>query len=181
MEFDELKSMWSSIAPQTKTDDEIREMLKENKHPVLKSIRKQFAIEITGWFAFLICYYSMFDGATKPMLINIVLVIAIITPLIHNLYGYNFAKYLVDAPTVKKSLEGYLVKMRIFMFSSITTRVIFLSGLFTFFAYGIDFDSSKYFLLAAVILAMVFFQGFFLYKIWMKRIMDLRNTLMGLS
>lgn len=181
MEFDELRSIWKAIEPLPKTDGEIRKMLKENRHPVLKGIRKQFTIEIAGWIAFLTCYYTMFDGSTKPLLINIILIIAVITPLIHNLYGYNFAKYLVDASTIKNSLEGYLHKMKIYMIRSIVSRIIFLCGLMLFFSCNIDFNTPKYFLLAAVTWLLILIQAFFLYKIWSKRIADLRKTLNGLS
>lgn len=181
MEFDELKSMWGAIEHLPKADKEIREMLKENKHPVLKGIRKQFMIEIAAWIVFLMCYYTMFDGSTKPLLVNIVLIIAVMTPLIHNLYGYNFAKYLVDASTIKNSLEGYLHKMKIYMIRSIASRIIFLCGLMLFFSYNINFNTPKYFLLLAVTLLLILIQAFFLYKIWSKRIADLRKTLDGLS
>ena len=181
MEFDELRSMWKAIAPIPKTDEEIRDMLKENKHPVLKSIRKQITMEIAGWVTFLMCYYTMFDGSTKPFLINITLLIAVITPLIHNLYGYNFAKYLVDASTIKNSLEGYLYKMKMYMIRSIVSRIIFICGLMLFFSYNINFNTSKHFLLAAVTLLLTLIQAVFLYKIWTKRIADIRKTLNGLS
>lgn len=181
MEFDELRSMWKAIEPLPKTDEEIREMLKENRHPVLKSIRRQFVIEITGWVAFLTCYYTMFDGFTKPLFVNITLIIAIITPLIHNLYGYNFAKYLMDSSTIKSSLEGYLHKMKVYMVLSIVSRIIFLCGLMLFFSYNINFNTPKYFLLATVTLLLILIQTIFLYKIWSKRIADLGKTLNGLS
>lgn len=181
MEFNELRAIWNTIEPPSKTTDEIKEMLKENKHPVLKSIRKQFTIEIAGWIAFLIGYYTMFDGSTKPLLINVALIIAVITPLIHNMYGYNFAKYLVNASTIKNSLEGYLDKMKIYMIRSIVSRIIFLCGLMLFFSYNIKFSPQKCFLLATVALLLIVFQACFLYKIWMKRIVNLRKTLEGFS
>ncbi len=181
MKVDELRSMWKAIEPLPKTDQEIRAMLKENKHPVLKGIRKQITIEITCWVVFLICYYTMFDGAAKPFLINILLIIAILTPLIHNLYGYNFAKYSADASTIKKFLKLYLRRMKIYAIRSIVSRIIFTCGLMLFFSYNINFNASKYFILSAVTLLLILIQTFFLYKIWMKRIKSIRKTLTGLS
>ena len=46
MNSDELKSAWKGIAPPAKTNEEIKLMLQENRHPVLKGIRKQFTIEL---------------------------------------------------------------------------------------------------------------------------------------
>jgi len=181
MEFDELQSVWKGLKPPAKTDEEIKEMLKENKHPVLKSIRKQFTIEIAGWLAFLMCYYTMFDGSNKPFFVNITLIIAVLTPLIHNLYGYNFARYLGNAPTIKISLEKYMHRMTIYMIRSIVSRIIFLCGLMLFFSYNINFNTPKYFVLVAMILLLILIQAFFLYKIWSKRIADIRETLNGFS
>ena len=94
MELTELKQVWDTVEIPVKSTDDIKLMLSENNHPVLKKIRKQLTIEIIGWSVFLICYYSMFDGDHKPIWINIILVVSVLLPLIHNLLGYRLAKYL---------------------------------------------------------------------------------------
>jgi hypothetical protein len=55
MELDELRSAWSSVNAPAKSNEELQLMLKENKHPVLKGIRRQLMIELTCWFAFIAC------------------------------------------------------------------------------------------------------------------------------
>ena len=181
MEFDELKSLWNTIEPLPKTAEEVRDMLKENNHPVLRKIRKQFTIEIVGWVALLACYYTMFDGDRRPAAFNIILIISVIAPLMHNLYGYNFARYLADEPTIKKSLEEYLRRIKVYMMVSIVSRIIFLCGLMLFFSSAVTFDARKYLVLAALTLVLVLFQTIFLYRIWTKRITAIRATLTGLS
>ena len=49
MELDDLKSDWNRIQPNSKSEEALLLMLQENKHPVLKSIRKQIVIEVTAW------------------------------------------------------------------------------------------------------------------------------------
>src|SRR5687768_10948718 len=108
MELDQLKSTWNTPEVSSKTTKELKTMLLESRHPVLRGIRKQFAIEIAGWSVFLLCYYTMFDGDQKPVLVNLILVIAVLCSLIHNLTGYSFSKYLISGSNIRASLEHYL-------------------------------------------------------------------------
>ena len=74
MEDDKLKSIWNSVPTAQKSNTELTEMLKERNHPVLKAIKKQALFELAAFSIFLFCYYSMFDGTEKPLLINFLLV-----------------------------------------------------------------------------------------------------------
>ena len=147
----------------------------------MKNIIRQIKIEIIGWFAFLMCYYSMLDGSNKPLLSNLALIIALSAPILHNFYGYHLARYPGNAPTVKASLEAYLRRMRRFMIQSIISRIIFVCGLMIFFASDIYLTPSKVFLFAALTLTLILIQAIFLYKIWTKRIAGIRLTLSGFA
>ncbi len=155
---------------------EIQVMLSENKHPILKDIRKQLTIEIIVWCTFLTCYYSMFDGDRKPVWINILLILSILLPIIHNLMGYHFAKYLVQGANIQESLKNYLSKVKIYAIISITSRQIYLTGLILFFTYGLNFNTSKYITLAVIGL-IVLVQFLILCRIWGKRLKNLKNSL----
>ena len=176
MELDELKSAWNAIQTPVKTNNELSAMLIESKHPVLKDIRKQFAIEIVGWCAFLVCYYTMFDGDQKPLLINILLIISMLFALIHNVSGYSFAKYLVNGSTIVSSLERYLSKVRAYAVVSVLSRIILMTGFLTFFTYNIYFTTSKYILLAVVIIIFLIQLGW-LSQLWAKRLKILTTTI----
>ena len=169
MELTELKQVWDTVEIPVKSTDNIKLMLSENNHPVLKKIRKQLTIEIIGWSVFLICYYSMFDGDHKPMWTNIILVVSVLLPLIHNLMGYRFVKYLVNGVTIKESLKNYLSKVKVYAIVSIICRVFFVIGLLVFFTYGLSFDTNKYISLAIIILIFLI-QVLLLYKLWAKRL-----------
>ena len=181
MEFDELKAAWKATETLPKTGEEIKAMLKENRHPVLKGLRKQIKIELAGWMAFLACYYTMFDGDKKPFFVNILLLFAVITPMLHSVYGYHFTKHQPEAPNVKVYLKRYLGRMKVYAIFSILTRVLFTAGLLLFFTYNLNLNAPKYELLKIVVFSMLLIQVFFLYKIWTKRLNTLRQTLHGFS
>lgn len=176
MELDQLKSTWNTPEVSSKTTEELKTMLLESRHPVLRGIRKQFAIEIAGWSVFLLCYYTMFDGDQKPVLVNLILVIAVLCSLIHNLTGYSFSKYLISGSNIRASLERYLSKIKSFAVVSVCTRLVFMAGFLLFFTYNIQFNATKYLLLGAmglVFLAQLVWLG----NLWAKRIRTLTRAI----
>lgn len=175
MKLAELKHVWNTVETPVKSTDDIKLMLSENRHPVLKKIKKQLTIEIVGWSIFLTCYYTMFDGDHKPIWINLILVISVLLPLIHNLMGYRFAKYLVNGNTIRESLKNYLSKVKIYAIVSITCRFLFIIGLLAFFTYGLSFNAKKFMSLAIIILIFLI-QLLILYRLWAKRLKRLENA-----
>jgi hypothetical protein len=177
MDITELKHTWDTIRTPVKSVDDIKLMLSENRHPVLKEIRIQLTIEIIGWSVFLICYYTMFDGDRKPIWINLILIVSVLLPLVHNLMGYRFAKYLVNGTTIKESLKNYLSKVKIYAAVSIICRFLFIIGLLIFFTYGLNFNTKKYLLLTMIILLFLLIQLSVLYRLWSKRLKKLEKTM----
>ncbi|WP_069658892.1 hypothetical protein [Arcticibacter eurypsychrophilus] len=176
MELEDLKSSWNNLETPVKTSEEIKKMLLENNHPVLKGIRRQLSLEIAGWSLFLMCYYTMFDGDLKPLIINIILVICALLPLIHNLTGYRFAKYLLNGTTIQQSLENYFSKVKKYAIISILTRIVYASGLLLFFTYNIQFTTGKQVLLGGLMLFLGI-QLYFLYVLWRRRLRQLERAL----
>ena len=178
MEVDDLKVEWTTMQVESKSDAVLLQLLKENKHPVLKAIRKQIQIEVSVWVLFLTVYYSMFDGDKKPFWVNCVFIFSLLLPILHSFYGYFFNKYRVYDADVKTTLEQLYTKLKRYAFYSVLAKVGFMSGLLLFFCYMIDFDLIKiFFLLLIVIIFLV--QLTVLLKIWNKRlqhILDLINT-----
>lgn len=180
MEIDDLKSDWNAIQSIPKNEETLLLMLKENTHPVLKSIRKQIVIEVTAWSLFLMVYYSMFDGATKPLWINLVLITALLLPILHSFYGYHYNKYLADGSNIKVALEQLYARLKKYAFITIIARIGFICGLLLFFSYNIHFTTTKYFLLL-FILVVFSIQLFVLYRIWVKRLSVLQETITAFS
>ncbi|EDM38086.1 hypothetical protein PBAL39_00687 [Pedobacter sp. BAL39] len=176
MELDEMKSYWNAGGTDQKTIDEIKVMLKENKHPVLRGIRRQITIEMVGFTAFLLCYYSMFDGQNKPMVINVMLIAALLAQLLHHLYGYHLSKHLVNGSSVSASLSNFIGKFSVYVFGSLLLRAMMLSALIIFFTYNTNFNAFRYYCLAAI--CVIFLMQMLLqYRIHAKRIVHLRGTL----
>ncbi len=176
MELNELKSTWDAVKTPTISAIEFQNMLSENKHPVLKALRKQFAIEITGWFIFIAFYYSMLDGAEKPLWINLLLIFSILLPFVHNLMGYRLSKNLVYGSNIYESLKNFLSKVKAYAIVSIISRQIYLMGLLIFLTYGTNIDSNKY-LSLIIIITFFLLQLVVLFNIWKKRLKSLENTI----
>jgi hypothetical protein len=178
MELDDLKNTWQNINTPDRSATDIKAMLSENNHPVLKGIRKQIIIEVAAWSVFLLCYYTMFDGDTKPVLINMILVISVLFPLIHNLMGYSFARYLVNGTTLKESLTTYLARVKLYAVVSISSRVLLAAGFIVFFSYGLSLNAARYYSIA--IIGLIFgFQLWVLYRMWAKRLLNIKTAVMG--
>ncbi|RYE20889.1 MAG: hypothetical protein EOP51_16870 [Sphingobacteriales bacterium] len=175
MELDELRSAWNTNPVPVKTAEEIKLMLQENKHPVLKGIRKQIIIEVTAWVAFLTCYYTMFDGDRKPLYINAILVACGGLAILHNLMGYSFSRFLINGTSLKQSVQNYLSKVKIYGTVSVAARVLYATALLVYFSYGIDFNRGKYYLLGVAILAFAT-NLFLLGRLWVKRWQQLAKT-----
>ena len=55
MELNQLKSAWQGMGGPNKNNEELRKMLQENRHPVLKGIRLQMIIENNCLDNFSVC------------------------------------------------------------------------------------------------------------------------------
>jgi len=180
MEIDDLKSDWNAIECIPKNEETLLLMLQENKHPVLKSIRKQIVFEVIVWSLFLMFYYSMFDGAEKPLWVNLVLITTLLLPICHSIYGYYYNKYLANGSNVKKALDQLYNKLKNYALFSVVIRIGFVCGLLLFFTYNIDFTTTKYYSLA-IIGIVLFIQLFVFYRIWNKRLKRIRATIYAFS
>ncbi|KIO76122.1 hypothetical protein TH53_16735 [Pedobacter lusitanus] len=176
MELNDIKSTWNTTKTPEMSETAIQAMLSENKHPVLKGIRKQLTIELLGWGIFLSCYYTMFDGNLKPMWVNILLILSVLFPILHNLTGYRFAKYLIHGTSLRESLKNYLSKVKIYAVIAVISRQIYLTGLLLFFTYGLSFNTSRY--LSLTVITLIFLVQLWLsVRLWTKRLNHLRNSL----
>lgn len=176
MELDDLKSDWKNLTSDTKPTEDLRQMIQENNHPVLKGIKKQLVIETALFTILLLAYYSGFDGSQKPLYANIVLVAAILLVIVHNILGYLSAQNIVAGSNLKESLKNYLTKVKRYALVSVASRVIAFICLIAFFGSTVSFSGSKHLVLLGVLL-IVSVQVFFLSKIWKKRIRSLKVLL----
>jgi hypothetical protein len=176
MEQDALKSAWQGLATNQKSNMELSSMMREGGHPALKRIRKQLIMESVAFTAFLFVYYNAFDGDRKPFYANILLVMAMLFTILHNIVGYLLTKRPVKGSTIKQSLNNQLLKIKSFAAVSVASRVLTAVCLLLFFTSVITFNTNKYWLLAAIILLFVI-QIIVLSGIWMKRVRQMKETI----
>jgi hypothetical protein len=176
MEQDILKSIWQGADAVAKPENEIRSMLQERKHPVLKRIRKQLIIETIAFALLLFVYYDIFDGDQKSFYANAFLVIALILLIVHNIVVYFIVRNPFKGGDVKQSLNNRLQKIKFHAKVSVVNRILVNSSLLLFFTSFIVITTIKGWIL--VLLAFFFIvQLLLLYRIWMKRIRQLKNTI----
>ena len=179
MENSSLQSPWNDPVGSQKTGKELRSMMREGKHPVLKRIRKQLVIEILAFSAFLLVYYDFFDGHTKPLYANLLLVTAIVLLILYSVFGYILTKQPVAGVNLKQSLNDHLRKMRTYAMVSVAIRSLALVCLLLFFSSTITFNSGKLWLLAGLIIVAAV-QMFLLLKMWKGKIWRMREIIADL-
>ncbi|MEO6230569.1 MAG: hypothetical protein ABJB11_02905 [Ferruginibacter sp.] len=180
MQQDEMKLLWQNQPTEQSNNDNLKKMLNENRHPVLKGIRRQLIFETIVWVFFLFVYYDIFDGDQKPFYANMLLIDAVVLLILHNIIGYIASKKQVNGINIKQSLENYHSKLKRYAIMSVATRVLAFGCLMLFFISQIKLDATRYMIIAGILMAVVF-QVYFLSRIWQKRIMQIQTTLDGFN
>lgn len=173
MEQDPLKAVWKGGGMNTKQVTDLKAMLKQNNHPVLKKIRKQMIIETLVFSVFGLVYYDFFDGDKKPLLLNILLAASVLLVIIHNVIGYFGARNAIKGNNIRTALENYLEDLKVFALLSILSRIFYAAGMLIFFISVITITDTKQWIVAGVI-AIFVIQGGILVKLWLNRIRGIR-------
>jgi hypothetical protein len=176
MEMDNLKSAWHEISPPQKGKEELHLLLKKNSYPVLASIKKQLIIELFGFTAFLFCYYSIFDGETKPLVINLTIIVAILLQLFHSYKGMIMQSSFKSGNNLTDDLENFIAQLKSYRLRVVLSRIVFTIGFITFFTYNFSFSERKWWILAFIAITFSIQLGL-LYRLWSKRINKLVSTL----
>ena len=169
MEIDNLKSTWQDISAPQKKEEELDLLLKKNSHPVLTSIKKQIIIELFGFTAFLFCYFTMFDGETKPIAINLTIMGAVLLQLFYGYKGFLMQSRFKSSTNLNDNLQSFMKHLKSYRLQVLLARTTFAIGFITFFTYDISFSALKWLFLAFIIVIFVV-QLCLLYRIWSKRI-----------
>ncbi|QEH42886.1 hypothetical protein [Chitinophaga sp. XS-30] len=178
--MDQLKAAWKGIQTDKTAQAPLRAMLQENRHPVLKSIRRQMIIEIVAFSAILLVYYDFFDGDRRPFYLNLLLAGALLFAIVHSITGYRLARRKIAGDNLRQALEKALSSLQRFAVISVTSRITTAVCLLLFFCATITFNAAKYLLLAGLIVVLVI-QGWILVRMWAKRIRQLRSTIGSLK
>lgn len=178
--MDPLKSAWDNTPTPTRTSADIQAIASKQASPVMRGIRKQMVIETLGYGIFLTVYYDFFDGDKKPFYLNLLLVVAIIFIVLYNLTGYLLAKNPATGQHLLEQLQRQRQQLKRYAMAAISSRLLALGCIFTFFLVPIHWDNSKY-MAVAIIVVLMGIQFFFLRKIWAGRIQRLNETITSLQ
>jgi hypothetical protein len=179
MEQDALISSWRGANDTPKNNLELKRMISEKSHPVLKRIRRQLLIEIIAFTVFLFVYYDFFDGNRKAVYVNVLLVSAILLVIVHNIIGYLMTKQQVKGDNIMQSLHHHLSKMKMYAVISVACRILMTCCLLFFFTSAIIFNANKYWILMSVIVIIIV-QMALLSGIWFRRIRQIKGIINGL-
>ncbi len=180
MEQDDLRSAWRGVSTDPRSSAELRTMMQEKNHPVLKRIRKQLIVESVFYAAFLLVYYDFFDGDRKPFYANVLLAAALLLAVVHNVITYVLSRKRIAGDNLRESLIMHLSKMRSYAFGSVITRIVSAAALLFFFGSVIAFNETKYWILAGVLLTLAV-QVALLSAAWIKRLKQLKSAVDGLK
>lgn len=176
MEFDNLKSNWKKVGVGNKDQKELWMMTKIKNHPNVKRIRIKFLIEIILITVFLAVYYDGFDGDTKPLWANLLMIGATISYIIARFVGWLILRNPIQGDNLKTSLTSFQKKLQRMAFSILLTAFLFGSAIILFFTSSIDFTKGKYFVLVGMVLSLVLLV-FLSSRNWFKRVDGIKTTL----
>lgn len=153
MNIDDLKSDWRRAGNEPLSEKQLAMMTRVRNHPSLRKLRIKFMTEIITLSALLLMYYDGFDGAQKPLLANILLIVSIVLYIVNNALGYT----QIQNPSVSGNLREALAKqtrsLKRLAFLSLTSSVLYATALVVFFTYQMVFTQRKYIILSGLILS----------------------------
>lgn len=174
MENDSLKAAWQSLSYE-KSKVELKSMISERHHPVMKHIRRQMIIEIAAFTGFLIVYYDFFDGGQKPVYVNLLLGSAIAFAILYNVVGYKLTRFHPNGENIGQLLRARISAMKTYAWVSVGSRILLATSLVLFFTSAIILNATKYWILACII-SIFIIQIILLIRVWTGRINKLETA-----
>ena len=176
MELDSLKSNWKDIGQGQKNQTELWMMTKMKNHPTLKRIQIKLIIETILIVVFLAVYYDGFDGATKPLWANIVLVSATSAYIVTRFMGWLVLRNPIKEGDLKSSLTSFQSTLKRMALSVLCTSFLFGVAIISFFASGVDLSRGKYFAFAGMMITLILLV-YLSSRNWLKRLKEIKTTL----
>jgi len=180
MEFNELKSNWKESSGTSKSQTELKIMTSIKSNSKLKRIRLKLIIESTLLTLFLFSFYTMLDGNTKPIWLNVLLGFSILLFIINGIIGYLTLHNPIKGMNLKISIETFLTKLKRLSIMSIASSLFFGVSLILFLTSTIDLIQNKYLILIGMIITLLV-AIYFSYRNWNYRINRFKNTMAELN
>lgn len=174
MNIDDLKSEWQSAGQESLSEKELAMMTRVRNHPSLHKLRIKFMTEIVTLTIFLFLFYDGLDGAQKPLVVNILLIISIIIYIINNALSYYYIQNPLVSGNFREALAKQVYSLKRLAVFSLTSSVVYAATLLFFLTYQTAFTQRKYIILSALI---VTFSLLFYYSwiSWQRKITHFRQ------
>ena len=139
MELDKLKSTWDQSSTGKKSQNELLIMTKVKNHPTIKKMKLKFLIEAILLIVFIAVYYDGFDGETKPLWANLLLIGATSLYIFVRFVGWLVLRNPINGDNLKQSLLNFQSKLKQITIAIVLTSFLFGCAVISFFSSSIDF------------------------------------------
>lgn len=174
MNIDDLKSDWHRAGDESLSEKELAMMTRVRNHPSLRKLRIKFMTEIVALTALLFLFYDGFDGAEKPLLVNISLITSIVIYIINNALGYFHVQNPSISGNIREALAKQAHSLKRLAVLSLASSVIYAAALLFFLTYQMAFTQRKYIILSALILTF-FLLFYYSWLNWQRKIAHFRR------
>ncbi len=151
-------------------------MTRIQNHPRIKQMRLQFAIEGFLLILFTVFYYGAFDGATKPLWSNLLLIGSTSAYILVRFSGWLLLRNPIQDTNLKGSLGILQKRQRRLALLTVLTSTIFGISFLLFFSTTITFTQTKWFILGGASLLFIFLVVYSSMN-WKTKIKDVDRTI----
>jgi cation transport ATPase len=174
MNIDDLKSDWHRVGNEPLSEKELAMMTRVRNHPSLRKLRIKFMTEIVALTALLFLFYDGFDGAEKPLSINILLITSIVLYIINNALGYSQIQNPSVKGNIREALAGQAHSLKRLAVLSLISSIVYAAALLFFLTYQTAFTQRKYIILSVLIIAFVL-MFYYSWISWQRKIAHFRQ------
>lgn len=174
MNIDDLKSDWRRAGAEPATEKELAMMTRVRNHPTLRKLRIKFMTEIAALTAMLLLYYDGLDGAEKPLLVNVLLIISIVLYILNNALGYFRIQNPSVGGNIKEALARQAHALKRLAVLSMVSSVVYAVALLFFLTYQMVFNQRKYIILSALIVTSIL-MFYYSWISWQRKIGHFRQ------
>ena len=176
MELDKLKSTWDQSSTGKKSQNELLIMTKVKNHPTIKKMKLKFLIEAILLIVFIAVYYDGFDGETKPLWANLLLIGATSLYIFVRFVGWLVLRNPINGDNLKQSLSNFQSKLKQITIAIVLTSFLFGCAVISFFSSSIDFTKEKYTAFAFMLFSLILLV-YLSSRNWNKRISKIKTNL----
>ncbi|MGG7664930.1 hypothetical protein [Dyadobacter sp. BHUBP1] len=174
MNIDDLKSDWQSACQASLSEKELAMMTRVRNHPTLRKLRIKFMTEIVALTAFLFLFYDGLDGAQKPLIVNVLLIISVIIYIINNALSYFHIQNPLVSGNIREALANQARSLKRLAVLSQVSSVVYAAALMLFLTYQTAFTQRKYIILSALIVTFLLL-FYYSWITWQRKITNFRQ------